>query len=399
MKITYGKNLYNNLEISAVVKKLRKTTQMGDSVSNFEKKISKYFGKKYGLMVNSGSSALILAIDSLKLKKGSEIIVPCLNFGTAVSSILICGHKPIFVDAEIETLQINILKLEKRITKKTKAIMIPNLIGNVPDWKKIKKIAKKFNLPVIEDSADTLGASIGNKPTGIYSDISITSFYGSHIISCAGNGGMLLTNNKKYYEKAKVLRSWGRMSTLIKDSENIVKRLNIKLKGVDYDKKFVFSELGYNFEPSEIGAAFGLVQLKKFRKFMLLRNKNFNKHINFFKKLDEYFIVPKILKDVKTNFLAYPIILNTKKFNRKVLQIFLEKNNIQTRPIFSGNILRHPAFHKLIKNNKFLNSFYASDYIMKNGLLIGCHQGLKSKDINYIHEKIIEFLKKFGPKI
>jgi CDP-6-deoxy-D-xylo-4-hexulose-3-dehydrase len=273
--------------------------------------------------------------------------------------------------------------------------MVPNLIGNVPDWKKINKIAKKFNLIVIEDSADTLGASIGNKPTGIYGDISITSFYGSHIISCAGNGGMLLTNNKKYYEKAKVLRSWGRMSTLIKDSENIVKRLNIKLKGIDYDKKFVFSELGYNFEPSEIGAAFGLVQLKKFKKFMFLRNKNFNKHLNFFKKLNEYFIVPKVYKNVKTNFLAYPIILNTNKFKRKNLQIFLEKNNIQTRPIFSGNILRHPAFTNLINKKNKLSEFKNADYIMKNGILIGCHQGLKNKDIDYIHSIINQFIMKF----
>ena len=385
MKITYGKNLYNNLEISSVVRKLKKTTQMGEAVSNFEKKIAKYFGKKYGLMVNSGSSALILAIESLKLKKGSEIIVPCLNFGTAVSSILICGHKPVFVDAEIETLQKNILKIVKKITKKTKAIMVPNLIGNVPDWKKIHNIAKKFNLIVIEDSADTLGASINDKPTGSYSDISITSFYGSHIISCAGNGGMLLTNNKQYYEKAKVLRSWGRMSTLMNDSENIIKRLNIKLEGVDYDKKFVFSELGYNFEPSEIGAAFGLVQLKKFKKFMILRNGNFKKHINFFKKLSDYFIVPTIYENVKTNFLAYPIILKTKKFNRKDLQIFLENNNIQTRPIFSGNILRHPAFVNLISNKNKLNQFKNADYIMKNGILIGCHQALKNKDIQYIH--------------
>ena len=395
MKITYGKNLYNNLEISSVVRKLKKTTQMGEAVSNFEKKIAKYFGKKYGLMVNSGSSALILAVESLKLKKGSEIIVPCLNFGTAVSSILICGHKPVFVDAEIETLQIDISKIVKKITKKTKAIMVPNLIGNVPDWKKIHNIAKKFNLIVIEDSADTLGASINDKPTGSYSDISITSFYGSHIISCAGNGGMLLTNNKQYYEKAKVLRSWGRMSTLMNDSENIIKRLNIKLEGVDYDKKFVFSELGYNFEPSEIGAAFGLVQLKKFKKFMILRNGNFKKHINFFKKLSDYFIVPTIYENVKTNFLAYPIILKTKKFNRKDLQIFLENNNIQTRPIFSGNILRHPAFVNLISNKNKLNQFKNADYIMKNGILIGCHQALKNKDIQYIHSKIKQFISKF----
>ncbi len=395
MKITYGKNVYNNLEISSVVKSLKKTTQMGKSVSNFEKKISKYFGKRYGLMVNSGSSAIILALESLNLKKDSEIIVPCLNFGTAVSSILICGYKPVFVDTEIETLQINISKIEQKITKKTKAIMVPNLIGNVPNWRKINKIAKKFNLLIIEDSADTLGASIGNKPTGFYTDISITSFYGSHIISCAGNGGMLLTNNKKYYEKAKILRSWGRMSTLIQDSENIKKRLNIKLKGIDYDKKFVFSERGYNFEPNEMSAAFGLVQIKKFNTFMLLRNKNFKKHLTFFKKLNEYFIIPKVNEYVKTNFLAYPIILNTKKFKRKDLQIFLENNNIQTRPIFSGNILRHPAFTHLINKKNKLSDFKNADYIMKNGILIGCHQGLKNKHIQYIHSKINLFIKKF----
>ena len=134
-------------------------------------------------------------------------------------------------------------------------------------FKKIRKIANKYKLIVIEDSADTLGAKIDNKTTGHFSDVSITSFYGSHVISCAGNGGMLLTDNKKVYEKAKILRSWGRMSSLIKDSENIKKRLDIKLKGFDYDKKFVFSEIGYNFEPSEIGASFGLVQLKKFNNF------------------------------------------------------------------------------------------------------------------------------------
>ena len=188
----------------------------------------------------------------------------------------------VFVDVEIENLQIKINEIEKKINKKTKALMVPNLIGNIPDWRKIYKIAKKYNLKIIEDSADTLGAKIFNKSTGSYSDISITSFYGSHVISCGGNGGMLLTNNKKYYEKAKVLRSWGRMSTLIKDSENIKKRLDIKLKGIEYDKKFVFSESGYNFEPSEIGAAFGLIQLKKFKKFSEQRNKNFFLSQKFF---------------------------------------------------------------------------------------------------------------------
>jgi len=394
MKISYGKNVYGNEEIRAVLNKLKKTTHMGESVSKFEKKIAKIFSKKYGLMVNSGSSALTLANNVLNFKKGDEIITPCLNFGTAVSSIILSGAKPIFIDIEIETLQIDLNKIEEKITKKTKGIVVPNLIGNIPNWKKIRNIANEFKLKIIEDSADTLGATIDKKSTGTFSDISITSFYGSHVISCAGNGGMFLTNDKKLFERAKILRSWGRMSTLIKDSENINKRLNIKLKGFDYDKKFVFSEIGYNFEPSEIGASFGLIQLKKLKSFSSLRNKNFKYHSVFFGNYNDYFIVPKIGKNVRTNFLAYPLIIKeNKKFNRKKLQIYLEKNNIQTRPIFSGNILRHPAFKSLISRRNKLNSFKNSDYIMRNGLLIGCHQGLKTKNIKYIHNSILKFLK------
>ena len=399
MKISYGKNVYSKDEIKAVVNQLRKTTQMGKSVSTFEKKIAHQFSKKYGLMVNSGSSALMLATNVLNFKKNDEIITPCLNFGTAVSSIILSGAKPILVDIDIETLQIDIKDIEKKITKKTKALMVPNLIGNIPNWGVIKNIAKKYKLKVIEDSADTLGASIGSNPTGTYSDISITSFYGSHIISCAGNGGMFLTNDKKTYERAKVLRSWGRMSTLYKDSENIKNRLNIKLRGYDYDKKFVFSEIGYNFEPSEIGASFGLVQLKKFKNFNMIRNKNFNLHLKFFKKYKDYFIVPKVERNIKTNFLAYPIIIKeNKKFTRKKLQIFLENNKIQTRPIFTGNILRHPAFKSIINKRNKINEFKNSDYIMRNGILIGCHQGLNDQDIKYIHKNISEFIKIYDRK-
>ena len=393
MKISYGKNVYGAQEIKAVLSQLKKTTQMGVSVKKFEDSVKKKFSKNYGLMVNSGSSAITLAIKVLDLKKGDEVLTPCLNFGTAVSSLLHFEIKPILVDINIESLQIDLDSLEKKISKKTKALLIPNLIGNIPDWLKIKKIAKKYSLKIIEDSADTLGEKIKNVPTGRYSDISITSFYGSHIISCAGNGGMFLTNNLKYYERAKVLRSWGRMSTLIKDSENINKRLGIKLRGIEYDRKFVFSESGYNFEPSEIGAAFGLVQLKRFSKFSEIRNKNFYLHKYFFDKFKEIFIVPKILKNVYTNFLAYPIILKQKiNFTRKDLQIYLEKNNIQTRPIFSGNILRHPAFKALISKRNNPNFFKNADYIMKKGLLIGCHQGLNIRDLKYIHSKIRNFL-------
>ncbi len=391
--ISYGKNVYGSQEIKSVLNTLKKTTQMGKNVEIFEKKICKFFSKKYGLMVNSGTSALILGIKALKLPKNSEVITPGLNFGTAVSSIILNNLNPIFVDVEKDTLQIDLNKIEKKITKNTSALLIPNLIGNVPSWPKLKKLAKKYNLKLIEDSADTLGATYGNKTTGYFSDISITSFYGSHIVSCAGNGGILLTNNKKVFLEAKILRSWGRASSLLKDSENINNRLSIKLKGYDYDKKFVFQNVGYNFEPSEIGAAFGLQQLKKLKKFNKKRNFNFNQHYKFFKKMSNYFITPKIDTKVKTNFLAYPIIIReNKKFSRKKLQIYLEKKNIQTRPIFSGNILRHPAFSYLISSRNKLSTLPSADYIMKNGILIGCHQGLSPKNINTIHKVISTFI-------
>jgi CDP-4-dehydro-6-deoxyglucose reductase, E1 len=392
-KISYGKNVYNHEEINAVVKTLKKTTQMSKNVLDFESKISKIFGYKYGVMVNSGTSAIMLCLKLLNLKPNDEIIVPCLNFATPVSSILFFNLKPILVDININTLQIDEEKISKKINKKTRAIMVPNLIGNVPKWNLIKKIAKKNKLIIIEDSADTIAPRINDLPTGKYTDFGITSFYGSHVISCAGNGGMLMLKKKSHYEKARLIRSWGRLSSVVSDSENINKRLNIKISGYEYDRKYTFGDLGFNFEPSEIGASFGLVQLKKFRSFEKKRINNFNSHLKFFKKYKKYFILPKINNNVKTNFLAYPIIIKENKFfKRKELQIFLEKNNVQTRPIFSGNLLRHPAFKCIINSKNKIKSFPNSDYIMRNGILVGCHQGLAKKQINSIQRIIVKFM-------
>ena len=205
--ISYGKNVYDNLEIKAVNNTLKSSTQMGKNVSNFEKKISTTFGYKYGIMVNSGSSAILLCLKLLDLKKNDEIIVPNLNFGTAISSIILCGLKPKFVDINISTLQIDETQIEKKITKKTKALMIPNLIGNLPNWEKIKKIKNKHKLILIEDSAETMGATYNKKKSAFYADYSITSFYGSHVISCAGNGGMLMLNDKKNTTEEKYLEA------------------------------------------------------------------------------------------------------------------------------------------------------------------------------------------------
>ena len=387
MKIYYGKAIYNNKEISAAVKVLKKTSLNlidGPAVKEFEKKIVKLFGKKYGLMVNSGSSANLLALASFDFKKGSEIITPTLTFSTTVSPIYQLGLVPHFIDVEKNKFTANISQIEKCINKKTVAIVIPNLLGNIPEWKQISKIAKKYKLKVIEDSADTIGYKYENSNTGKYSDIVTNSFYASHIITGAGFGGLVCFNNKKLYDRAKLLRGWGRSSSVFDESESIKLRFSSKVDGIPYDGKYIFSAMGYNFIPSEISAAFAIEQLKKLKKNIEIRIKNFKFLYNFFKEYTYLMKLPLQNLNSKTGWLAFPIVLReNNNIKRKNLQIYLEKNNIQTRTIFTGNILRQPMMKgRYFRKHK--ESSLVSDDVMKNGILIGCHHGLRINELKYI---------------
>ena len=396
LRVPYGLSVHGKDEIQAVTKVLKSSTQMGKNVSIFEKKISKLFSKKYGLMVNSGSSALLLAMETLGIPKGSEVITPALTFSTTVGYIVRNKLTPVFVDVEEGTYCINENKIKGLITKKTKAIVAPHLMGNIVNWERLAPMLKRKGILIIEDSADTLGATHKGKSTGHHADISITSFYGSHIINCAGNGGMVCFNDKKQYIKAKLLRSWGRSSSLFDEkSEKIENRFNIKLDGISYDKKFVFEKIGHNLEPSELGAAFGLVQLKKLKTNLRKREINFNLHTKFLRKYSKYFILPKQLPQSKSGWLAYPItITENAPFSRTQMQIFLEKKNIQTRVVFTGNILRQPGF-KNIKAKKDKKGYPEADKVMKNGILIACHHGLTKAMIKHIHNSIDEFLLRY----
>ena len=276
-KIYYGKAVYDHKEINAVLNVLKNDSLSlidGKKVKYLEK-VSKIFGKKYGLMVNSGSSANLLALSVYKFKKGSEIITPNLTFSTTVAPIYQLGLIPHFVGVEKNKFVTDPSKIEKCINKKTVALMIPNLLGNIADWKKIYKIAKKYKLKIIEDSADTIGYTVNKKNLGKYSDIVTNSFYASHIINGAGTGGIVCFNNYNLYQKAKLLRGWGRSSATFNESENTTKRFGVKVSGIDYDAKYIFSDLGYNFLPSEISAAFAIEQLKKLKNNILIRNRNF----------------------------------------------------------------------------------------------------------------------------
>ena len=198
-RVPYGSTVHGEEEIESVIEVLRNSTQMGPKVELFEQKVASLFEKKYGLMTNSGSSALYLAMEVVNMPRESEVITPALTFSTTVASLVKNGFIPSFVDVKRNSYCIDVNKIEEKISKKTKGILAPDLLGNICEWDKIREIADKHDLLVFQDSADTLGASYKKKSTGNFSDLSITSFYGSHVINGAGNGGMLCTSEKTLY--------------------------------------------------------------------------------------------------------------------------------------------------------------------------------------------------------
>ena len=393
-RVPYGLAVHDSEEEEAVLEVIKNhKTIMGDNVKLFEKKVSDLFGKELGVMVNSGSSANLLAMELLDCPKNSEVITPILTFATTLSPILKKELIPVFVDVEPETYIVNIDEIEQAITSKTKALMIPSLLGNVPDLRRLRKIADENNLIFIEDSCDTLGATFDDIPTGEFSDVSTTSFYGSHIITAAGEGGMVCCNNKKWEEKGRMLRGWGRTSAL-NETEKIEDRFNLKLDDIPYDSKFIFEEMGYNFLPTEISAAFGLIQLKKLTKFREIRDRNFENLRSFFAS-NKFFKIPKQLPQVKTSWMNFPLtIVSDAPFSRMELVKHLETDGIQTRPVFTGNVLRQPAFKKI--NYKSIEKEYSvANNIMKNSFLIGCNHGLNEKHMEKIKQSFTSFLGRF----
>ena len=398
IKVYYAQPMYGEEEISAVVRSLRNPLSLvhGPCTSQMEQEVAKLFGKSCGVMVNSASSANMLAVTILDLPPGSEVITPTVTFSTTVAPLVHQGLIPAFVDVELDTLNINPEKIERMITPATRAMMIPNLIGNMPDWVMLRTIADRHGLMVIEDSADTVGSTYDGLPTAKLTDISTTSFYATHVITCAGSGGMICLNNADLETRARIMSGWGRSSARFNESEAIDDRFDIMIDNIPYDRKFVFEAIGYNFLPLELMAAFGLVQLSKLPEFGRRRRENFQKLRDFFlTNYEAWFILPRQLKMVDTLWLAFPLIIrDNAPFSRRDLQIYFEQQGIQTRVVFTGNILRQPAF-KSISHRADPEGYPNADYIMRGGLLLGCHQGIKNEQIEHIKDAFRSFASRF----
>ena len=371
-KIWYAPNkkeAYGDAEIQAVVECLNDgwLAGFGPKSVQFEKEVSALFSKKCGLFVNSGSSAIILGLNALNLEAGSEILTAACTFSTTIAPIIQCGLKPVFCDVEIGTYVSSPQQVLEKVTDKTKVIILPNLIGSKPDWAEIRRLVGP-DIILFEDSADTITATPET-------DVAITSFYSSHLITACGSGGMVMFNEEKYLKRATMFRDWGRIGD---NSEDVKTRFEYSIDGIPYDYKFLYGAVGYNMKSSEVNAAFGLVQIARIEEIREKRRTIFNRYIENLKE------VPEILLPVNTfntDWLAIPFMTK----DRMALLTFLEENNIQTRVCFAGNVTRHPVYRE------YLEEFPNSDSIMAEGFLLGAHHGMTVEDCDYVCDKIKEY--------
>jgi CDP-6-deoxy-D-xylo-4-hexulose-3-dehydrase len=374
-KVWYAPNkkeAYGDDEIQAVIDCLNDGWLAGFGPRSilFEQRISKEFGKKFGLFVNSGSSAIILGILALNFPKGSEVITPACTFSTTLAPIIQCGLQPVFCDVELGTYVPSVKQILEKVTDKTKIILLPNLIGSKPDWTEIKKQLGNQNIIFFEDSADTITCTTET-------DISITSFYSSHLITAGGSGGMVMFNDEKLLKRATMFRDWGRIGD---NSEDIKTRFEYDIDGIPYDYKFLYGAVGYNMKSSEMNAAFGLVQFDRIKEIRDKRRKVFNRYLVNLNDVSE---ITLPINKFNSDWLAIPLLYK----HRMELLTYLENNEIQTRVCFAGNVTRHPVYRD------YLQEFQNSDQIMAEGFLLGAHHGMTEEDVDYVCNKIKEFIR------
>jgi CDP-6-deoxy-D-xylo-4-hexulose-3-dehydrase len=400
-RVFYSSSVHDEREIEAVVEVLRSGPQglwPGRRVNAMEREVASRFGKDRGVMVNSGSSALYLAVELLGLQPGDEVVTCALTFSTDVAAILRGGLTPVFVDVEPRTFCVDVSRVAEMLTPRTGAMLFPNLIGNAPDWDAIRTLADGYGVPVVEDSCDTLGARLRGTPTGARSSISVTSFANSHIITCGGNGGMVMVDDDELRDRALLLRRWGRRSELhFFGSKRRDRNFWEDLDGVEYDNQFIFDELAWNFEPSEMGAAFGLEQLKKLDGNLARRREIFDHYTTFFAPLADRFELPRQLQHLETAWLGYPLVITEHAgFGRPEFQRFLDARGIETRTIWTGNVARQPMLRGR-RLRQPADGLPNADVVMARGVLLPLSHAIDDPTLEYVLAQLEEFLASTEP--
>jgi len=387
----YSGAVYDNDEVLSMFSTILDGWWSGGKYTlEFEKTFADFLGVKHAMACNSGSSANLLAISALELEKGSEVITPATTFPTTLNPIIQCGLKPIFVDAELDTYNINPYLIEKAISDKTKLIMLPHTLGNPCNLRVILKICSKYDLKLIEDACDALGSKYDDQFVSTFGDMGTFSFYPAHHIT-TGEGGMVVTSSEELAERVRGYRDWGRacncqpcLEVTRKDEGYLCpKRLNFKLEGeVPYDMRYVYTSIGYNLKMTEIQAAMGLAQLRKLEKFIKIRKENFKTLCKYLKDCT-HFMLPKSEDKADPCWFTFPLMVKDgAPFSRDQVIHHLEGNGIQTRPIFAGNITRHPAYKSV--DYKLVGNLGNADKILKDAFFVGVYPGLTKEDMEFI---------------
>lgn len=374
----------------------------GRYAKEFEKQFAEFLGTRYCSLVNSGSSANLIAISALtsyklgerRLKPGDEVITVAAGFPTTIAPIIQNRLVPVFIDVELGTYDYDVEQIEKAISDKTKAIFMAHTLGNPFNLDKVMELAKKYNLWVIEDNCDALGAKYRGKYTGTYGHIATFSFYPAHHITM-GEGGAVVTDDPELHKIILSFRDWGRDCWCQPGKDNTCGKRFFQQHGelpFGYDHKYVYSHLGYNLKVTDMQAAIGLSQLKKLPKFIDKRQEYFKILYEGLKDLEEFFILPKATGNSEPSWFGFILtIKENAPFNRNELINYLEKNKIGTRLLFAGNILRQPAFTNNDIEYKVIDNLKNTDIIMKRTFWIGVWPGIDEKMAQYI----IDVIKKF----
>lgn len=384
----------------------------------FEKKFASYLGVKYALTAASGSSANLLALSALtshklgekQLKKGDEVITVAAGFPTTVNPIIQHGLVPVFVDCELGTYNIDVDKIENAITDKTRAIFMAHTLGNTFDLGKISKLCEKYNLWLIEDSCDALGAEFEGKKAGTFGHIGTFSFYPAHHMTM-GEGGAVATNDPQLYRIIMSFRDWGRDCWCPPGKDDTCKkRFSYQLGNLPfgYDHKYTYSHIGFNLKITDWQASIALAQLDRLPGFIEKRTANATFLTEQLKDIQDYLILPKVAQNVKPSWFGYLISVKpNEKFNKQQMVEYLEKNGIGTRQLFAGNILRQPMMVEYdipirINNSKLLSSkdltqghyelLPNTDFIMNNTFWVGCYPGLGEEEMKKTSQVIHKFI-------
>ena len=399
-RVPYAQASYTmtNAEVASVVRSLQDPGRLvaGPRIAEFEQKISDVLGMRSGVMVNSGSSANLIALLALKhahgIPDGAAVLTPVLTGGWIVGPILQAGLKPVFCDVEPGTYVAGLSEIRRRVAETRPAILLyPLLLGNSADLIRLAPELRNAHVQVLVDSCDTLNPALSTSLFKV-ADAVTTSFYASHIITAAGGGGMACFRGAAAEYHARMISHWGRQSIAFGDADDLERRFQHKIDGFPYDAKFVFAEEGYNVQPLELQAAFGLVQLEMLNYRIKERRARFAEITAFLDRYRNWLQLPLQPQPTPSVWLAYPITIHpAAPFSRMELAQHLEQNGVQTRPIMGGNILRQPAF-RYLKDGR---EYPVADHVMRNGLMVGCHESLTLDQMAHLCRMFLSFMESF----